>query len=365
MLLVISAVMSVISLATAPSVRNAARDYLVTKDEDSFNDSLALWGITGLITAALSIALVVLSIIWLYRVSSNHRDARTGADLGAGMGDRRLVPAAAAVRHPAAGAARGVEGRQPGRAVRVADVEVRGRREPVDLDLVRRLQHRPAGDRRAGARRSPWATTPTRRRALRRSLRPGRSPNRRFAIAAAAAWFLVVRRFLARHAQLAAALRTVKLYIRPAREGRSRAELERRRRPRRQVSKDGRRQADTIAARLGARRRQPAGLVPAPAASSRSSRWRPSSGWACWSERLAEGASFERWLPPRGRGDRRHRHVQPRDVVPDLIMGPVRQGMELTTPRRLAQGDDLGVEGPGGEELLTPAAVEPPPPKRP
>jgi hypothetical protein len=72
-LLVISAVMSLISLATAPSVRNAARDYLETKDEDSFNDSLALWGITGLITAALSIALVVLSIIWLYRVSSNHR----------------------------------------------------------------------------------------------------------------------------------------------------------------------------------------------------------------------------------------------------------------------------------------------------
>ena len=74
-LLVISAVMSAISLAAAPSVRNAARDYLATtpRDKESFNDSLALWGITGLITAALSIALVVLSIIWLYRVSSNHR----------------------------------------------------------------------------------------------------------------------------------------------------------------------------------------------------------------------------------------------------------------------------------------------------
>ena len=38
-----------------------------------FNDSVALWGISGLVTGAAAIVLVVLSIIWLFRVSSNHR----------------------------------------------------------------------------------------------------------------------------------------------------------------------------------------------------------------------------------------------------------------------------------------------------
>ncbi len=72
-LLVISVVMSLVSLAAAPSVHDAAKEYLITRDKGAFNDSVALWGISGLVTGGAAIALVVLSIIWLFRVSSNHR----------------------------------------------------------------------------------------------------------------------------------------------------------------------------------------------------------------------------------------------------------------------------------------------------
>lgn len=72
-LVVITAVASLVTLFTAPGVRNAAQDYRATLDKDAFNNSLALWGISGLVTGAVTLAIVVLSMIWLYRISSNHR----------------------------------------------------------------------------------------------------------------------------------------------------------------------------------------------------------------------------------------------------------------------------------------------------
>ena len=44
-----------------------------TGDEDAFEDDLAVNGVTSLLAGAASIAVIVLSIIWLYRVAANHR----------------------------------------------------------------------------------------------------------------------------------------------------------------------------------------------------------------------------------------------------------------------------------------------------
>jgi Domain of unknown function (DUF4328) len=72
-LLALTAVLALVALAASGSVRDAARDYLATSDEGAFNDSLALWGVTQLLSGVLSVALIVLSIVWLFRVSANHR----------------------------------------------------------------------------------------------------------------------------------------------------------------------------------------------------------------------------------------------------------------------------------------------------
>ena len=201
-LLVISAVMSVISLATAPSVRNAARDYLVTKDEDSFNDSLALWGITGLITAALSIALVVLSIIWLYRVSSNHRTlgrALTWAP-GWAIGGWFLPPLLYVI--PMLVLREAWKAADPAAPSGSQTWKSEGGDNPLIWVVVRGLQHRPAGVRRRRAASSFAVGNDTETVAKRFADHFGPVlAQSAFAIAAAAAWFLVVRQLSHRHAQ--------------------------------------------------------------------------------------------------------------------------------------------------------------------
>jgi Domain of unknown function (DUF4328) len=62
-----------LSVATTGTVNDAAEEYLRTGDEDAFEDDLALNGVTSLLAGAASIAVIVLSIIWLYRVAANHR----------------------------------------------------------------------------------------------------------------------------------------------------------------------------------------------------------------------------------------------------------------------------------------------------
>ena len=75
--LAIVALGQVVSLATTGSVGDAAADYLRSDRsnaaQDAFEDDLAVNGLTSLVAGAASIAVIVLSIVWLYRVAANHR----------------------------------------------------------------------------------------------------------------------------------------------------------------------------------------------------------------------------------------------------------------------------------------------------
>jgi hypothetical protein len=62
-----------LSLATIGTVKDAAEEYLQTRDEDAFEDDLVVNGWTSLLVYAATIAVIVLSIIWLYRLATNHR----------------------------------------------------------------------------------------------------------------------------------------------------------------------------------------------------------------------------------------------------------------------------------------------------
>jgi hypothetical protein len=69
----VAAVGQLIGVATTKQVGDAAVDYLRTRDEDAFNDDLAVNGLASLLTGLASIAIIVLTMIWLYRIISNHR----------------------------------------------------------------------------------------------------------------------------------------------------------------------------------------------------------------------------------------------------------------------------------------------------
>jgi len=72
-LLAVSSLGQVIALATAGSVRDAARDYLRDRDEDAFNESLVVSGLGSVLAGLTMIAIIVVSIIWLRRVIANHQ----------------------------------------------------------------------------------------------------------------------------------------------------------------------------------------------------------------------------------------------------------------------------------------------------
>lgn len=71
-LLAIVALGGIVGLATAPSTRDAAREYLAAGDEDAFQDSLSTGLAASVPAGAATIAIIVLSMIWLYRVTANH-----------------------------------------------------------------------------------------------------------------------------------------------------------------------------------------------------------------------------------------------------------------------------------------------------
>ena len=76
-LLGVYAIGALISVAVTPAAVDAAEEYLESargsSDEDELLESVAVTGIAGFLTVAATIAIVVLSIIWLYRVVGNHR----------------------------------------------------------------------------------------------------------------------------------------------------------------------------------------------------------------------------------------------------------------------------------------------------
>lgn len=72
-LLAVSAISGILGLATTSSAFDAADDYLANRNEDEFRDAITANSFSGLLGTAASIALLVLSIVWLHRVIRNHR----------------------------------------------------------------------------------------------------------------------------------------------------------------------------------------------------------------------------------------------------------------------------------------------------
>ena len=72
--LAVFVVVMIVQVVTLPGVVDSARDLLDgTITEDEFEDSLGLYGFSGLVTFPLQIATVVLSVIWLFRIAKNHQ----------------------------------------------------------------------------------------------------------------------------------------------------------------------------------------------------------------------------------------------------------------------------------------------------
>ncbi len=73
-LTIIAAVTAVISTIASASVLDDARDYLDgTITEDEFLDAYTASSALGVVQGPVTIALLVLSIIWMYRIAANHR----------------------------------------------------------------------------------------------------------------------------------------------------------------------------------------------------------------------------------------------------------------------------------------------------
>jgi hypothetical protein len=65
---------SLLTLAGIGSAKDASEDFLAERiSNDDFDQELGLIGIGGTVSFATSIALAVLTMIWLYRIMSNHR----------------------------------------------------------------------------------------------------------------------------------------------------------------------------------------------------------------------------------------------------------------------------------------------------
>ena len=73
-LLAVAAVGFLVQAITIPSAVDSAKDLIAGRiDEDRFDDDLAPFGLASLLTGATFIALIVLTMIWLYRIAANHR----------------------------------------------------------------------------------------------------------------------------------------------------------------------------------------------------------------------------------------------------------------------------------------------------
>ena len=73
-LLGVAAIGFIIQAISIPSAVDSARDVIAGRiDEDQFNEDLAPFSLAGLLTGATFIALIVLTMIWLYRIAANHR----------------------------------------------------------------------------------------------------------------------------------------------------------------------------------------------------------------------------------------------------------------------------------------------------
>ena len=73
-LLGVAVVGYIIQAISIPSAVDSAQKLLAGEiSENEFDDDLAPFGLAGLLTGAAFIALIVLTMIWLYRIAANHR----------------------------------------------------------------------------------------------------------------------------------------------------------------------------------------------------------------------------------------------------------------------------------------------------
>jgi hypothetical protein len=84
-LLAIAAVTQVITALFIPSQIDNAEDLLAGRiDEDTYLEEQVAFSSVSLVTGAVTLAIVVLTMIWLHRVASNHRDLRRAVTWGPG-----------------------------------------------------------------------------------------------------------------------------------------------------------------------------------------------------------------------------------------------------------------------------------------
>ncbi len=85
-LLAVYVVGAIITIIATPSVVDSAKDFLDgTISEDDFTNDVGVYGLTSTITGAAQIAIIVLSIIWTYRIVKNHRTIGRRTTWGPGM----------------------------------------------------------------------------------------------------------------------------------------------------------------------------------------------------------------------------------------------------------------------------------------
>jgi hypothetical protein len=73
-LLGIYSLAAILQAATIPRSVDAARDLLADRiDDDKFTEDLTPFTLSSFLTSAATLAIVVLTIIWLFRVAANHR----------------------------------------------------------------------------------------------------------------------------------------------------------------------------------------------------------------------------------------------------------------------------------------------------
>ena len=182
--LAIVALGQVVSVATTGSVGDAAADYLRSDRsnaaQDAFEDDLAVNGLTSLVAGAASIAVIVLSIVWLYRVAANHRGLGRRLTWAPGWAIAGWVLPPLLFMIPLLMLRESWKAVVRRRATRVAGVEEQGR-FPADLGVVLAVQHRADRARRAGCladlERQPEHRRS--RRVLRRAAGPDHRPGHR------------------------------------------------------------------------------------------------------------------------------------------------------------------------------------------
>jgi hypothetical protein len=84
-LVVATALMAFVELLMRQTVTGDAEDYLAGSiDKQEFRDAILTYSIVPVITSALQLATLIVTVIWMFRVASNHRALHRGGTWGPG-----------------------------------------------------------------------------------------------------------------------------------------------------------------------------------------------------------------------------------------------------------------------------------------